>query len=428
MINVGFGQFEKTKEEIGATYDNISTGFFEAQKANIINTFNYNPSMSLFRKGEEYSAYNQDNTLVSRDELNEKYGYLGLNFKEDTRKHVADYLVGQKEKEIQRSETISKGPQNIFAKSSYFLTSLGTSFLDPINIAASFVPVVGQAKFVNMVAKSGKNIARLKKGAVEGFVGNLAVEPIVYGVHRSQQSDYDEYDAFINVAAGGLIGSTFHAGFGKLGDFIAKKQGKPNIYQRLAAASPENQQALLKYTIGKHLRGEKIDTGDLIVNRSRTGDKQLNQIDDQISEFKKLYSDAIKKNDRKSAKIYLQNIRNLQKTERKLFDAKKKANDQAVEKERAVLKQRDETGAVTREELNVREKNTSELENEAEFLNQRQKLHQKQLDVKDEDIEDLEIGVAKDREEITKIDNNIKNKTTIRDAIRAGANCVKRGT
>ena len=36
MINVGFGQFEKTKEEIGATYDNISTGFFEAQKANII--------------------------------------------------------------------------------------------------------------------------------------------------------------------------------------------------------------------------------------------------------------------------------------------------------------------------------------------------------------------------------------------------------
>ena len=67
-----------------------------------------------------------------------------------------------KEKEIRRSETVAKGPQNIFAKSSYFLTSLGTSFLDPINIAASFVPVVGQAKFANMVAKSGKNIARLK--------------------------------------------------------------------------------------------------------------------------------------------------------------------------------------------------------------------------------------------------------------------------
>ena len=428
MINVGFGQFEKTKDEIGSSYDNISTGFFEAQKANIVNTWNYNPSMSLWRKGQEFDAYNQDNTLIGRDELNEKYGYLGLNFKEDTRKHVADYIVEQKEKERQRSETISKGPQNIFAKSSFFLTSLGTSFLDPINIGAAFIPVVGKARFAQMVAKSGKNIARLKRGSVEGFVGNLAVEPIVYGVHRSQQSDYDAYDSFINVAAGGLIGATFHTGFGKLGDFIAQKRGKPNIYQKLAAASPENQQALLKYTIGKHLRGEKVDTGDLIVNKTKIGDKQLSQLDDQISEFKKLYSDAIKRGDRKSAKIFLQNIRNLQKTERQLFEAKKKANDQAVEKERATFKQRDETGAITREQLNVREKDTSQLENEAETLNQRQKLHQRQLDVKDEDLDELDIGLVQDRAEIQKIDNNIKNKTKIRDAIRAGANCVKRGT
>ena len=49
--------------------------------------------MSLWRKGQEFDAYNQDNTLISRDELNEKYGYLGLNFKEDTRKHVVDYIV-----------------------------------------------------------------------------------------------------------------------------------------------------------------------------------------------------------------------------------------------------------------------------------------------------------------------------------------------
>ncbi len=428
MINVGFGQFEKTEKEIGSSYDNIATGFFEAQKANIVNTWNYNPSMSLWRKGQEFDAYNQDNTLINRDELNEKYGSLGLNFKEDTRKTVVDYLVQQKEKEIQRSETVAKGPQNIFAKSSYFLTSLGTSFLDPINIGASFVPVIGQAKFAGMVARSGKNIARMKKGFVEGLVGNLAVEPIVYGVHRSQQSDYDQYDAFINVAAGGLIGAKFQLGFGKLGDYIAKVRGKPNIYQRLAAVSPENQQALLKYTIGKHLRGEKVDTGDLIVNRSRTGDKQLNELDDQIANFKKLYTDALKKGDRKSAKIYIQNIRNLQRTERQLFKAKKNANDQAVEKERATLKQRDETGAITREQLDLREKNTSQLENEAELLNQRQKLHQKQLDVKDEDLDELEIGINQDRAEIQKIDNNIKNKTTIRDAIRAGANCVKRGT
>jgi hypothetical protein len=63
---------------------------------------------------------------------------------------------------------------------------------------------------------------------------------------------------------------------------LQKKEEKPNIYQRLAAISPENQQDLLKYSIGKLIKGEKVDTGDLIVNKTRIGDEQLNKIDDQI--------------------------------------------------------------------------------------------------------------------------------------------------
>ncbi len=89
------------------------------------------------------------------------------------------------------------------------------------------------------------------------------------------------------------------------------------------------------------------------------------------------------------------------------------------------MRVRDEAGSLTPKTLSVAEKNTSQLEVEAETLNQRQQLHQKQLDVKDEDLVD---SVAVDRAEIQKIDNNIKNKQTIRDAIKAGANCVKRGT
>ena len=427
MFNVGFGQFEKTKEEVQSTFGLLNTGFFEAQKANIINTWNYNPTYSLWRKGEEISAYNQDNTLLNKDNLNKEYAHLGLNFKEDTRKEVVDYLVKRKELEMERASTIQRGPQNIFAKGSFFLTSLATSFADPVNIAASFVPVVGQAKFAGMVAKSGKNIARMKKGFVEGLVGNTAVEPIVYGVHRSQQSDYDQYDAFINIAAGCLIGTGFHAGFGRIGDYLAKVQGKPNIYQRLAAVSPEHQQALLKYSVGKVLRGERVDTGNVVVNKTRIGDKQLNELDDQISEFKTLYAEAIKKGDRKSAKIYLINLRNLQKTERKMFEAKQKAAERALEQNKAQLKQSDETGKITEEDVKRNDKNTAEIEQEAQTLVEREQFHQKQLDIKDEDLKDT--TVVSDRAEIQNIDKNIKNKNKIRDAIRAGSNCVKkRGT
>ena len=427
MFNVGFGQFEKTKEEVQSTFGLLNTGFFEAQKANIINTWNYNPTYSLWRKGEEISAYNQDNTLLNKDNLNKEYAHLGLNFKEDTRKEVVDYLVKRKELEMERASTIQRGPQNIFAKGSFFLTSLATSFADPVNIAASFVPVVGQAKFAGMVAKSGKNIARMKKGFVEGLVGNTAVEPIVYGVHKSQQSDYDQYDAFINIAAGGLIGTGFHAGFGRIGDYLAKVQGKPNIYQRLAAVSPEHQQALLKYSVGKVLRGERVDTGNVVVNKTRIGDKQLNELDDQISEFKTLYAEAIKRGDRKSAKIYLINLRNLQKTERKMFEAKQKAAERALQQNKAQLKQSDETGKITEEDVKRNDKNTAEIEQEAQTLVEREQFHQKQLDIKDEDLKDT--TVVSDRAEIQNIDKNIKNKNKIRDAIRAGSNCVKkRGT
>ena len=425
MYNVGFGQFEKSKQEIQSTFGTLNTGFFEAQKANIINTWNYNPTYSLWRKGEELSAYNQDNTLLNRDDLNKKYANLGLNFKEDTRKEVVDYLVKRKELERERASIIQRGPQNIFAKGSFFLTSLGTSFADPVNIVASFIPVVGQGRFAAMVARSGKNVARMKKGFVEGLVGNTAVEPIVYGVHRSQQSDYDQYDAFINIAAGGILGSTFHAGFGRIGDYLAKVQGKPNIYQRLAAVSPDHQQALLRYSVGKVLRGEKVDTGDVVVNKTRIGDKQLNQLDDQIAEFKTLYAEAIKKGDRKSAKTYLLNLRNLQKTERQMFQAKQKAAEKAMELNKSQLKQSDERGSVTEQDIKRNEKNTAELEQEAQNFVEREKFHQKQLDIKDEDIA-KDTNILADRAEIKKIDNIMKNKNKIRDAIRAGSNCIKR--
>ena len=90
---------------------------------------------------------------------------------------IALYLVKRKEIEQQRSSIMARGPQNTYGTS--FLASMATNFLDPINIGAAFVPIVGEARFANMVARSGKNVARLQRGFVEGFVGNAGIEPIV---------------------------------------------------------------------------------------------------------------------------------------------------------------------------------------------------------------------------------------------------------
>ena len=424
MINTGLGTFEPSEQEIGSLYNQTRTGFWESAGATFYNAWNYNPTSSVFRAVDQTQAYQSSNTYLNRDDLNKEYGSLGLTFKEDTREGVVNYLVERKKLELERSNTISRGPDTKLAKSFFFLESLATGFVDPINIGASFVPVVGQARFANMVARSGKNIARMKKGFVEGLVGNAAVEPLVYGVAKSEQADYDIYDSFTNIAVGGFIGSAAHVGFGRIGDFLAEQRGKPNIYQRLAAISPDNQQALLKHSVGRVLKGEKVDTGNVIVEKTRAGDDQLNKLDDQIKEFKSLYKNSLENGDRKSAKIYLQNIRNLQKTERDLFEAKRQANDDAKLQDQTGVNANNKKTLTEQEEIRI-EKTNSELANEAENMSLRNTQQQKQLDVKDENLGEEFIA---DKTEIEKIDKSIKNKKTIRQGIEAGTNCTKRNS
>jgi hypothetical protein len=421
MIGLNLEQFETPKEQIGSALGNVKTTYFEAQGANIASSWDYNPTSSLFRLADQTEAYNESNIYLNKDELNKQYADIGLFFEEDTREGVVNYLVNRKQIEQERSSVVSRGPQDTYG--TFFLASLATNFADPINIGSAFIPVVGQTRFANMVARSGKNVARLKRGFIEGFVGNTAVEPIVYGVARSEQSDYDQYDAFFNIAAGGILGSSLHLGFGKIGDVIAERTGKPNIYQRLAAISPENQQDLLRYSVGKTLRGEKVDTGDFINSKTRIGDEQLNKIDDQINEFKVLYQDSIDKNDISSAKIYLANLRNLQKTERELFDAKKQKNDLAVQQRLSDPNIRDEKGLLPESDIQYKDKQTSEIEVEAENINQRNLLHQKQLNIKDEDLSD---DFLEDRKKISEISNVLNKKVSISDSINAGINCVMR--
>jgi hypothetical protein len=424
MINIGLGTFKQSQAEIGLTYSQTRTSFLDAAHANFMNAFNRNPFASTGRAYDMTKAYQSSNTYLNRDELNKKYAGLGLNFTEDTREGVVDYIVERKNLENKRASILARGPQGKLAKSFFFLESLGTSFLDPINIGASFVPIVGQARFAAMVARSGKNIARMKKGFREGLVGNAMVEPIVYGVAKAEQADYGAYDAITNIALGGFIGSAAHVGFGRIGDFLAEKRGKPNIYQKLGAISPENQRQLLDYSVGRVLKGEDVNTGNLIVEKTSAGDAQLNKIDDQVAEFNTLYKNALDNGDRSSAKIYLKNIRNLQKTQRDLVEAKRLENDRIRLQEESNMKNRN-AKPLTEAEQVVVDKNLTELELEAENIQQRTAFHQKQLNIKDEDLVD---SILQERTVIEEIDNSIKNKTRIRDAIKAGTNCTKRNS
>ena len=125
MLSINFEQPEPNEKEIGSAFENLKTGYFEAQGANIANSWDFNPTSSLFRLADKESAYMESNVYLNKDELNKEYAGMGLYFEQDTREGVVDYLVKRKEIEQQRSSIMARGPQNTYG--TFFLASMATN-------------------------------------------------------------------------------------------------------------------------------------------------------------------------------------------------------------------------------------------------------------------------------------------------------------
>tara|TARA_R100000458_G_C8273267_1_gene248119 strand:+ start:1412 stop:2782 length:1371 start_codon:yes stop_codon:yes gene_type:complete len=454
MLNTGFKTFSTPDYKIGTAANTATVGLWDAVKTSSAQAWDFNPSSSLFRTFEMQDAMSVSDKVIPKAELNAKYAHLGLFFEKDTREGVVDYIVDRKNIELKRQQILSRGPQSLAAKSVYLGAGLVTSFADPINIASAFIPVVREARFASLVARLGATRARLSKGFIEGAVGNALVEPIVYAQAKKEQSDYDQYDAFLNIGFGSILGGGLHTGIGKIGDVIAAKTGKANIYQRLAKAHPKMHDDLMRHTMTKVLNNERVNTGE-VINTSRLNNDTLIQIDLEkanlkrslIEERKKLNAEnekifkdknelkskiaVLEKLDPKRKLKYIGSLKKIKDLKSKLRDleAKEKANVEKIVNQNKVVSRIKNT-QLSNDNLDVnpnrvdpvQENRTVQMEEvEAENLSLRAKDMEKQLDNKA-----ISDDVAANNKAIEEIDNKIKNKTKIRDAIKAGANCVFR--
>jgi hypothetical protein len=232
MAQLGFGlNINETASKFG--YDQYSTRLGETLGAIAADNWNFNPLSSIGTYYDMQSARSQsleDNQVrISRDELNKEYSDLGLFFKEDEFQSVVDIMVEEKKDERSRQSIIERGPKGFGVGALKFATGLGVSLFDPINIAASFIPVFGQARFAGLVARQGFTRARLAKGVTEGAVGAAIVEPIVYGVAKEVQADYGLADSLLNITFGTILGGGLHVGAGKLKDLRTASKFKQRV-------------------------------------------------------------------------------------------------------------------------------------------------------------------------------------------------------
>ena len=391
MAQFGFGlNINKTAQETG--YDQYKTNLFESLGAVGKDNWNYNPVISLMTYGDTLEAEKESRLQniepVDRNVLNERYKDIGLYFEQDEYQSVVNIMVDQKEKELERQSIIQRGPKGswnpldggFYVGAAKLATGIGVSFLDPINIGVSFIPVFGQANFARVAAATSFRTARLARGAVEGAVGATLVEPLVYGVAQKIQADYDLVDSFMNIGFGSVIGGGLHVGAGKLKDMktardfearvLANREnlstvegGEPevNFYKeyypadselmmRLEQTDPELRKKLLAKAIGDQQLDDPVNVTDIANADPVINGTSTKQLDIQLNAARKNLDDAIKfsKSDELTAKG---------SKEKLVADAKKKYNELLAEKQK--LNQETRTEPVVNE-ATINRKNISD--------------------------------------------------------------------
>jgi hypothetical protein len=159
----------------------------------------------MFRPGTE-------TPVLDPEEANRDYGIPGeLTWDKPIHEGEAKLLNQWKREEIRRRDTLARSTAGILPATARFLAGAGATMLDPINLAANTVPVLGEARWARAAGVFGERATRIIRGGVEGLVGSAAVEPITYVQAQNQQADYDAYDALTNIAFGAVAGAGMHA-------------------------------------------------------------------------------------------------------------------------------------------------------------------------------------------------------------------------
>jgi hypothetical protein len=159
---------------------------------------------------------------ISAEEANERFGIAGhVSFEKPISWRKAELINQFKREELERFQTIELGNDTLIRKSAFFASSFVGQAFDPINLAAMFIPVVGEARFAALVGKVGLTKARAIAGATEALVGQALIEPTAYlSKMVGEQNVYGWRDTLANTTMGTLMGTALRVGGGRLKDKV----------------------------------------------------------------------------------------------------------------------------------------------------------------------------------------------------------------
>lgn len=206
---------------------------------------------------------------IAREKLELMVGDEGI------REAALEDLIERKYQERRRQDVIARGPEGFLPGAAQFGTGLAVSLIDPLNVASAFIPVVGEARVAQMLARAGTStLARASVrgavGATEGFVGAAVLEPLVYGLAQDLQKDYTMADSLLNLAFGTVLGGGLHVGIGAIRDHvnaggaIETAPAKGELPELIASMSPEQRADIGRAALAQAIEGRAVDVEALV--------------------------------------------------------------------------------------------------------------------------------------------------------------------
>ena len=158
-------------------------------------------------------------------------GQLPLPNQPSIKSPVLDLMIQEAHERADREAAIARHP-GFVGDALGLATSLGAGMIDPVNLAAFSIPVLGEARMGKMFYNAGDSIlartgARLMQGGAQGAVGAAVLQPADWWLHTLDGRDYTMADALHSVLMSAGMGAAFHSAIGGAGDVRARMKGRP---------------------------------------------------------------------------------------------------------------------------------------------------------------------------------------------------------